>query len=72
MKCHKIFRILSDIIVHFCTSLHSKFQIRDLLKLKSAERRLVRMEADVNFSQSRFWNLEWSEVLKCTIISAVV
>ena len=60
----------ADIIVHFRTSPHSKFQIRNRLKLTSAERRLVRMQADVNFSQSQIWNLEWSKVLKCTIISA--
>ena len=64
------FQILTDIIVHFCTSLDSKFQIRDWLKLTSADHRLVRMQADVNFSQSRIWNLEWSEVQKFTIISA--
>ena len=62
---------MADIIVHFCTSLHSKFQICDWLKLTSAERRLVRMQADVNFSQSWIWNLEWSEVQKFTIISAI-
>ena len=60
---------IADIIVRFCTSLHSKFQIRDWLKLTSAERRLVRLLADVTFSQSRIWNLEWSEGRKCTIIA---
>ena len=44
--------LLADIIVRFCTSLHSKFQIRDWLKLTSVERRLVRLLADVTFSQS--------------------
>ena len=64
--------IIADIIVHFCTSLHSKFQIRDWLKLTSAERRLVRLQADINFSQSRIWNLDWSEVLNYTIIAAII
>ena len=64
--------IIANIIVHFCTSLHSKFHICDWLKLTSAERRLVRLLADVTFSQSRIWNLEWSEGQKCTIISAIV
>ena len=64
--------IIADIIVHFCTSLHSKFQIRDWLKLTSVERRLVRLLADVTFSQSWIWNLEWSEGRKCTIISAYI
>ena len=63
------FLSLADIIVRFCTSLHSKFQIRDWFKLTSAERRLVRLLADVTFIQSRIWNLEWSEGRKCTIIS---
>jgi hypothetical protein len=64
--------IISANIVRFCTSLHSKFQIRDWLKLTSAERRLVRLQADINFSQSRIWNLDWSEVLNCTIIAAII
>ena len=62
--------LIANRIVHFCTSLHSKFQIRDWFKLTSAERRLVRSLADVTFSQSRIWNLEWSKGQKCTIISA--
>ena len=37
--------LLADIIVRFCTSLHSKFQIRDWLILTSVERRLVRLLA---------------------------
>ena len=58
--------------MRFCTLLHSKFQIRDWLKLTSAERRLVKLLADVTFSQSQIWNLEWSEGQKCTKISATI
>ena len=65
--------LLADIIMHICTSLHSKFQIRYWLKLRSAcILTNLRTAADVNLSQSRIWNLEWSEVQKCTIISANV
>ena len=56
--------IIADIIVQFSTSLHSKFQIRDWLKLMSACNLTNLRSADVNLSQSRIWNLEWSEVQK--------
>ena len=55
--------------MHFCTSLHSKFQICDWLKLTSAYILTNLHSADVNLSQSRIWNLEWSEVQKRTIIA---
>ena len=64
--------IIADIIVHFCPSLYSKFQIRDWLKVTSASNLTNLRSADVNLSQSRIWNLEWSEVQKRTIISAIV
>ena len=57
---------IADIIVQFITSLHSKFQICDWLKLTSACNLTNLRSADVNLSQSRIWNLEWSEVQKCT------
>ena len=63
---------LADIIGQFSTSLHSKFQIRDWLKLTSAERRLARLQGEVNFNQPRIWNLEWSEGRKCTKIPAII
>ena len=44
---------LADIIVHFCTSLHSKFQIRDWLKLTSAYNLTNLRSADINLSQTR-------------------
>ena len=55
-------------MVHFCPSLHSKFQIRDWPKVTSASNLTNLRSADVNLSQSRIWNLEWSEVQKRTRI----
>ena len=63
--------IIGGILVHFHPSLHSKFQIRDWLKVTSASNLTNLRSADVNLSQSRIWNLEWSEVQKRTIISAI-
>ena len=38
-RIHLKMQKLADIIVHFCPSLHSKFQIRDWLKVTSAKER---------------------------------
>ena len=62
-----LWEVIADIIVHFSTSLHSKFQIRDWLKLTSACNLTNLRLADVNLSQSRIGSWEWSEVQKCTI-----
>ena len=59
-------------IVHFRPSLHSKFQIHDWLKVTSPSNLTNLRSADVNLSQSRIGNLEWSEVQKRTIISALI
>ena len=44
--------IIADIIVNFCPSLYSKFQIRDWMKVTSASNLTNLPSADVNLSQS--------------------